>query len=281
MYEEAEREQQAASADQRAIDEGEAAVNASGDAPLAWHALPAELDGEAMFVLFDSVAVQRLFQALLRRWGITGTTKENTSGLETPPPWVSDFRARGLNVRLQRRLPRGRGRGPPGSACRRLADSVARRDARPERQAGSLVQEIQGRIGTAVMSQAAIEEERKKPSGDGYTPANFTTCIAFFGQVMGGVTAKLGLPGTTVKGPNAYKEINPAAKETLGDRWTPLSAGARPKPGDLLIFTFNQDEKNADGSVKYGEGWFADIWIVRAVEPMEAGPTGRGSGGSR
>ena len=48
-----------------------------------------------------------------------------------------------------------------------------------------------------------------------------------------------------------------------------MSGGSRPKPGDLLIFTFNEDEKNADGSVKYGEGWFAHISILRSIEPME------------
>ena len=150
----------------------------------------------------------------------------------------------------------------------RLADSVAA-ETPAQNARRQFVNEVQGRIGTAVMSQAAINEERAKPAGDGYTPANFTTCIAFFGQVMGQVTAKLGLPGTTVKGPNAYKEINPQAKESLGDRWVPSGGAARPKPGDLLIFTFNADEKNGDGSIKYGEGWFAHISILRAIEPME------------
>jgi hypothetical protein len=273
VYEEAEREQAAASADERAIAEGEAAIEAAGDGPLAWRALPAELDGEAMFVLFDSVPVQKLFQALLRRWGLSGPSHENTAGLETAPPWVGDFRARALNVRPNASYEGAEEDARLARLASRLADSVAT-ETPAQNARRTFVTEIQGRIGTAVMSQAAIDAERAKPAGDGYTPANFTTCIAFFGQVMGQVSARLGLPATTVKGPNAYKEINSEAKESLGDRWTPLSGGGRPKPGDLLIFTFNQDEKNQDGSIKYGEGWFAHISILRAIEPMPDGPNG-------
>jgi hypothetical protein len=221
-----------------------------------------------MFVLFDDVPVQKLFQALLRRWGMTGEAREDTPGPESPPPWLGDFRARALNVRPNADYQGAQDDARVARLAKRLADSVAA-ETPAQNARRAFVTEIQGRIGTAVMSQAAIDEVRKQPASDGYTPANFTTCIAFFGQVMGGVTTKLGLPATTVKGPNAYREINPQAKETLGERWVPSGGAARPKPGDLLIFTFNEDEKNPDGSVKYQEGWFAHISILRAIEPME------------
>jgi hypothetical protein len=273
VYDQAEAESKVAAEDDRAIAEGGAAVDAAGEAPLAWHALPADMDGNAMFVLFDDVSVQKLFQALLRHWGLTGPGVEDTPGLESPPAWVGDFRAKALNVRPNAAYEGAADDARLARLAKRLADSVAA-ETPAQNARRAFVTEIQGRIGTAVMSQSAIDEVRKQPAQGGYTPANFTTCIAFFGQVMSQVTAKLGLPGTTVKGPNAYKEINPQAKETLGDRWVPSGGGARPKPGDLLIFTFNEDEKNADGSVKYAEGWFAHISIVRAVEPMEPDANG-------
>lgn len=273
VYEEAAQEVQDEAEGADIVHEGEQAIAAAGEGAVAWRALPATLDTEELFILFDDAAVQRLFQYLLRKWRIAGPAKENTPGIESPPAWVGEFRAKALNVRPNASYEGAGADARLAGLARRLADSVAA-ETPAQNARRTFVQEIQGRIGTAVMSQAAIDEERSKPASPGYTPGNFTTCIAFFGQVMGKVTAKLGLPGTTVEGPNAYKEINKQAKQSLGDRWVPSTPGVRPKPGDLLIFTFNQDELNDDGSVKYGEGWFAHISILRSIEPMEPDQNG-------
>jgi hypothetical protein len=275
VYEEAEAEARAEAEGPVIVEDGGAAIDA-GEGPLAWRAMPADLEGEAMFVLFDDVAVQRLFQHLLRRWGLAGEASEN-SAADRSPGWVGAFRARALNVRPGADYPGAADEAQLARLAGRLADSVAA-ESPAQRIRRQFVQEIQGRIGTTVMTQDQINAERSKAASPGLTPANFTTCIAFFGQVMGQVSAKAGLDAPIVKGPNAYKEINSQAKESLGSRWKPAVPGARPRPGDLLIFTFNEDEKRPDGTVKYGEGWFAHISILRATEPMEpdaAGPRER------
>jgi hypothetical protein len=258
------------------IRDGGAVIDASGG-PLAYHAFFTDMEGEATFVVFADPLVHRLFRHLLERWSLAGDSFENSPGDGSAPSWVGEFRAKALNVRPQAT---GTGAGEDARLAQlaaRLADSVAA-ETPAQRIRRQFVQEIQGRIGTTVMTQDQINAERSKAASPGLTPANFTTCIAFFGQVMGQVTAKAGLKAPIVKGPNAYKEINSQAKESLGSRWKPYVAGARPKPGDLLIFTFNEDEKNPDGSVKYGEGWFAHISILRAIEPMEPGAEGSAEG---
>ena len=260
----------AAPGEQALVEEAGAIIDGGGQLP--FHSLYADLDGQATFVTFDDVPVQRLFRHLLARWFGDAVALENSPGPESPPPWVGEFRAKALNVRPQAAADN------PGDArlaqlAGRLADSVAA-ETPAQRIRRQFVEETQQRVGTTVMTQAEIDAERQKTAEPGLTPANFTTCIAFFGQVMGQVTAKAGLAAPIVKGPNAYKEINPQAKESLGDRWKPAVPGARPKPGDLLIFTFNADEKNKDGSIKFGKGWFAHISILRSIEPAEVGTDG-------
>ena len=260
---------------QAPVQEAGAVIDAAGGSQ-AYHSFFADLDGEATFVVFDDPLVHRLFRHLLASWSLAGDGMENSPGDGSPPPWVGAFRARALNVRPQAGGGEGSGAGDEARLALlagRLADSVAA-ETPAQRIRRQFVEEIQGRIGTTVMTQDEINTQRNQVAKDGLTPANFTTCIAFFGQVMTQVMSKSGLKAPIVKGPNEYKEINSQAKESLGDRWKPYTPGARPKPGDLLIFTFNEDEKNPDGSIKFGEGWFAHISILRAIEPMESDAQG-------
>jgi hypothetical protein len=254
------------------------ATQAIDEAGIAFRYLPAEIDGDAVWVLFENVHVQRLFRHLLREWlGAGGTSEplENTID-PAPPPWVAAFRAKALNLRA------GHAQDADGADAvqRQLADLAVRLadSVQAETPAQSLrrlvVQSIDKRIGTVVMSQGAINTERAKPAKDGLTPANFTTCIAFFGQVVQQVTQQSGLSAPLLSGPNSYKEINPVSgKLNLpAGAWhacTPDSP-ARPKPGDLLIFTFAKAETLQSGGW-VGKDYFAHISILRAVEPLGDG----------
>jgi hypothetical protein len=271
IYDQADAEAAADARTAALIEEAGPLVDAGG--PLPFVAMYADLEGESTFVAFRDTPVQRLFRYLLERWGLASESMENTAGIESAPAWIGEFRARALNVRPTAGHPGAETESRLAGMAGRLADSVAV-ESPAQNIRRQFVEEIQGRVGTTVMTQDQINTERSKAAGGGLTPANFTTCIEFFSQVMGQVSAKAGLKAPIVKGPNAYKEIDPTAKETLGDRWKPYRPGARPKPGDLLIFTFSADEKNKDGTLKFGKGWFAHISILRAMEPMEDGPEG-------
>jgi hypothetical protein len=121
------------------------------------------------------------------------------------------------------------------------------------------------------MSQDAIDKERSKPASDGITPQNFTTCIEFFSQVTRAVGSQAGVSGPLLSGPNSYIEINPKADPALSlpaGAWHPCSATERPKPGDLLIFSFSANEYDKDRKLAHGKGEFAHISILRSIEPV-------------
>jgi hypothetical protein len=267
------------------IDEA-AKVIESGEGKIPFFYAPAELDGNLMFLLFEDDRVQRLFRYLMKEWlGVVGID----AGLEetllpAPPRWVGEFRARALNVRArkptdpdynryleQKRL---------AELAIKLADSVAA-ETPAQKVRRQFVEEVDKRIGTTVLSQAAIDEERKKEAKGGLTPENFTTCIEFFSQVTGKVTSQTGIKSPLLLGPNAYKEINPQAKDSLPPgAWHPCTKDTRPKPGDLLIFTFSEHVKNEAGAIKYYKGGFAHISILRSIEPIEGVSTAPGSVGA-
>ena len=70
-------------------------------------------------------------------------------------------------------------------------------------------------------------------------------------------------------GPNHYKEINPQAKAPLpSGAWHECTPKTRPKPGDLLIFTFTSNVYKPSGEFKYGKDWFAHFSILRSIEPI-------------
>ncbi|HBB30832.1 MAG TPA: hypothetical protein DDZ80_21870 [Cyanobacteria bacterium UBA8803] len=239
--------------------------------------LAADPEWNSSFIMFDDFPVHKLYRHLFEQWfGSTDVESlENTTDLSVPPGWVAEFRAKALNVQ-----PKKPGDNDYDSYLEqkqladlaiKLADSVAA-ETPAQKIRRQFVQEADKRVGTTVMSQDKIDEERKKPASGGLTPQNFTTCIAFFSQVVGQVTNKSGINSPLLKGPNAYKEINPAAKENLPPgAWHGCSPGtkSRPKPGDLLIFTFAEDVKNDAGQLKYGKGWFAHISIFRAIQPVQ------------
>ncbi len=256
------------------IREAMQAIGTDGESA-GFHYLPAELEGDAVFVLFDNLHVQRLFRHLLREWlGATGTVEslENTIA-PAAPQWVGAFRAKALNLRKA-------GAHDPGYAeqqqlaelALRLADSVEAETV-AQRVRRRFVEEVDRRIGTTVMSQQAIDAERAKPATPGLTPSNFTTCIVFFGQVMGAVMQQFGSNVPLLKGPNYYKEINPVNGEghLPPGAWHPCTPGERPKPGDLLIFSFTKNEVLDNKTQVYKDG-FAHITIMRAVEPLRDAP---------
>ena len=260
------------------IDEAAAVIDEEKGS-LPFHYVHAELEGELVFVLFDDVHVHRLFRYLLKEWlGPVGPTETlENAVLPEAPRWVGEFRARALNLRArkptdpdydayleQKRL---------ADLALRLADSVAA-ETPAQKLRKQFVAETDKRIGTTVMTQAEIDAERSKAATGGLTPQNFTTCIEFFSQVTRAVTKQSGIKSPLLLGPNAYKEINPQATQSLPPgAWHPCTPDTRPKPGDLLIFTFAQNEKNAEGKVKYYKGWFAHISIVRSIEALKDKPT--------
>lgn len=231
---------------------------------------PAAIEGDSAFVLFEDYRVQALFRHLLRQWlGAAGTDEEleNTVDPEAPR-WVGEFRAKALNLRAARSKDADFGEQQQlATLALRLADAVhAETPAQGIRRL--FVQAIDRRIGTTVMTQEAIDNERAKPAEGGLTPKNFTTCIAFFCQVVQEIMRQSDSATPLVKGPNHYKEIDPVnGKENLPPgAWRPCGGDARPKPGDLLIFSFAAAETLPSG-VSVGKGWFAHISILRAIEP--------------
>ena len=255
---------------QALIAKATAAIEREGGTP-SFRYLAANMEGSEFFLLFNDYDVNKLHRYLLDEWlgaADVDESLENTTP-STPPKWVGEFRARALNVRgtnnpdadqiEQQQL--------SGLAVQ-LADAVAAET--PAQQVRRIVvEEIDRRIGTTVMSQKAIDAERKKPAEKGLTPKNFTTCIAFFGQVTQEVTRKAGLSGPLIYGPNHYKEIDPinGTENLPPGAWNPCTPTTRPKPGDLLIFKFAQREKSPSGTT-YEKGYFAHISILRSIEPM-------------
>ncbi|MDX2302743.1 MAG: hypothetical protein NW226_08075 [Microscillaceae bacterium] len=245
---------------------------------LRFYSMPADIEGNASFVMFDDFYVNKAFRYIFKQWfGVSiSESMENFSGSEVAPPWVGEFRARAMNLRdrkpdesdyqsyvEQKRL---------ADIALRLADVVSSLSpAQLFRK--EFVKETDKSVGKLVMSQADIDNERKKPAEGGVTPANFTTCILFFGQVSTKVMGSLGLKKAILSGPNAYKEINSAAKESLPPgAWCPCTKDSRPKPGDLIISNFAEnvmDDKNPK-VVKYYKGYFAHISILRYIEPNQA-----------
>lgn len=253
-----------------------AAAIEEGGGTARFYYFDADIKGGTAFVVFDDHSVNKLYRYLLTNWlGAPGglDSLENTS-YSGVPKWVGEFRAKALNVRSPKT------QDPADSGFQeqkeladlavKLADSVAA-ETPGQKVRRLMVEEIDKRIGTTVMSQEAIDSERKKVASGGYTPENFTTCIEFFSQVTRAVTQKAGLGGPLLLGPNSYKEINPQAKAHLPPgAWHPCTPTTRPKPGDVLIFMFAEDEKDpATGKVKYAKGYFAHVSILRSIEPVK------------
>jgi hypothetical protein len=245
------------------------AAVAMGSGPAKYNYVVGDVDAKSLYVIFDNPDVQAFFRYLLKDWfGVAGISAslEDTPSTSAPPSWVEAFRTKALNIEPH---PSGEGKQLREVALG-LANSVAA-ETPAQRLRRQFVEEADKRIGSTVMTQAQIDAERAKPASGGMTPANFTTCIAFFGQVVGQVTKQSKLKGSLLDGPNAYKEINPQATQKLPDgAWHPCTAGAadRPEPGDLLIFTFLADVLDDQGKLKYGKGYFAHITIFRSAQPL-------------
>jgi hypothetical protein len=279
-YAEAEEEERT----EKLIQEGSDEIDKEGGTA-KFHYAPAELDDSGLFVLFDEFAVHRLFRYLLERLlGATGWSDSlEISRGSTPPAWVGEFRARALNVRKPRdykyALPSYRKslENPAYEEDKRLADlaikladSVAA-ETPAQKVRRQMIEEIDKRIGTTVMSKEAIAAERNKQASGGYTPQNFTTCIEFFGQVTRAVTQQSGASKPLLQGPNAYLEINPKADPPLTlppGSWHPCSGGGRPKPGDLIIFRYSENEYTKEHTVAHAQGEFAHVSILRSIEPI-------------
>jgi hypothetical protein len=285
------------------ISEGEAALDASGG-KARFHYAMAELDDEGVFVIFDEFAVHRLFRYLLGHYfGSSEYSESRELGRgSTRPAWVGEFRARALNPRKPQKPNRYAVKGyneeranPNYESDKRLADLAFKLadSVAPETPAQKvrrqMIEEIDKRIGTTVMSQDAIDAERKKQASPGYKPQNFTTCIEFFSQVTRAVANQSGGSDPLLLGPNAYSEINPVSTEENPTvplppgAWHPCSATTRPKPGDLLIFSFsaNEYDKKDPKKLVHGKGEFAHISILRSIEPVAETPGSAGTGTPR
>lgn len=254
----------------------EAAIGASAK----FYYLAADTQGNALFILFDNPEVQRFYRSLLNQWfGVDGPNSalEDTPNQSTPPKWVGEFRAKALNI-----APKTTGdEKKQADLAINLANSVAA-ESPAQRLRRMFVEEADKRIGTTVMTQAEIDTQRAQPASAGLTPQNFTTCIAFFGQVIQQITSKSKITGSLLDGPNAYKEINPQAKKELPKgAWHACTPGGtdRPKPGDLLIFTFAENVMNKDGTLKFGKGYFAHITIFRSNQPLDDSPEDKAANG--
>lgn len=241
-----------------------------GGGQVKFYYLAADQEGNALFVIFDNPDVQAFYRHLLKEWfGVAepNAALENTPNVSAPPKWVDAIRAKALNAEPQS-SPQAK---QLSDLALKLVNSVAA-ETPVQRLRRQFVEEADKRIGTTVMTQAQINAERAKPASAGLTPQNFTTCIAFFGQVVQQVTRQSKLKGSLLQGPNAYHEINPAAKGHLpAGAWHPCTPGGtdRPKPGDLLIFTFAEAVKSASGALKFNKGWFAHITIFRSIQPLQ------------
>jgi len=99
------------------------------------------------------------------------------------------------------------------------------------------------------------------------------------------VTNESGASSPLLLGPNAYVEINPLAKPPLSlppGAWHPCSSASRPKPGDLLIFSFSENEYDKDTkALTHGKGEFAHISILRSIEPVSETSASAGTGTPR
>jgi hypothetical protein len=284
------------------ITEGAEALE-TGGGRAKFHYAFAELEGNGIFVLFDEFAVHRLFRYLLGHYfGSREFDESREVGRgSVPPPWVGEFRAKALNVRKpqkpnpyapkayasERENPNYEKDKRLADLAVKLADSVAS-ETPAQKVRRQMIEEIDKRIGTTVMSQQAINDERKKQGGEGYTPANFTTCIEFFSQVTRAVTNQSDASSPLLLGPNAYSEINPISTEKNPTvplppgAWHPCSATTRPKPGDLLIFSFSANEYDKETkALTHGKGEFAHISILRSIEPVSDTSGGTGTGSAR
>jgi hypothetical protein len=275
----------AANDTQAVIAKGAAAIEQQGGTP-TFRYLAANREGSLWFVMFDELDVHRLYRHLLDNWlGASGVAESLTdTPLSDTPKWVGEFRAKALNLR---------GRKPAdvdaayaeqqqlGELAVKLADAVAP-ETPGQKVRRQFVREVDKRIGTVVMSQEAIDAERNKEATGGLTPQNFTTCIAFFGQVTEQVRQQAGIQGPLLLGPNSYKEIDPVnGTENLPPGgWHPCTPTTRPKPGDLIILTFAKNETSKSG-VFLGKGWFAHISILRSIEPVADGDKAAGGATER
>jgi len=281
------------------ISEGSDALDAGGGKG-KFHYAMAQLDDEGVFVIFDEFAIHRLFRYLLGYYfGSSDYNESLEMGRgESRPAWVGEFRARALNPRKpqkpipyavkgyneERANPNYENDKRRADLAIKLADSVAP-ETPAQKVRRQMIEEIDKRIGTTVMSQKAIDDERNKQASPGYTPGNFTTCIEFFSQVTRAVTNESGASSPLLLGPNAYVEINPLAKPPLSlppGAWHPCSSASRPKPGDLLIFSFSENEYDKDTkALTHGKGEFAHISILRSIEPVSETSASAGTGTPR
>ena len=238
--------------------------------------LPADLEWESSFIWFDDSHVQKLYRYLFKKWfGVTwDESLDTTPDRAVPPRWVGEFRAKALNVRHQKTGNNDdhayREETQLADLAVKLADSIA-----PENPAQEIrrefVKEADERVGTTVLTLEETNKIINGPASEGFTPANFSTCITFFTQV----TAEVGANVNKSLLPNGllgYKETNPDRKKNLpSGAWVSCTPNidARPKPGDPLIFTYVEDVKNKAGEIKHWKGNFAHISILRSIELIE------------
>lgn len=257
------------------VSKGAAAIEQQGGTPSFLY-FAANREASLFFVMFEDFDVNRLYWHLINEWlGASGVAESLTdAAISETPRWVGEFRAKALNLRARKPAAvdaEYTREQQLGALAVKLADSVAA-ETPGQKVRRQFVQAVDKRIGTIVMTQEAIDAERKKPAEGGLTPSNFTTCIAFFGQVTDAVRIEAGIEGPLLHGPNYYKEIDKVnGKETLPPgAWHVCTPTTRPKPGDLIILNFAKDETSSAG-VFLGKGYFAHISILRSIEKVADG----------
>ena len=251
----------------------------NGGGKAKFHYLAADPHWNASFIMFADFHVHRLHSYLLKQWfGVTtwDAGLEDTEDMAIPPRWVGEFRARALNVMPKKPSDSGYQayleQKQLAELAVKLADSVAA-ETFGQKIRRQFVEEADRRVGTTVMTKAAIDAKRKEEPSEGFTPENFTTCIEFFVQVTGKISKKAGITSPLLKGPNHYKEIDPVEGEEYlpPGAWHPCTPNSisRPKPGDLLIFSFTEHERHPSGEIKFWKGGTAHIAIMRSIESFE------------
>ena len=227
---------------------------------LGYHMVRKDIEGKTSFVLWDNPLVVKYHKYLLRSWLNVNETEYETKAGSQAPKWVDAYRYKALNEKGNSVK-----QGKFGDMAIKMADAV-QKESETQAIRRKFVDEADASVGSLVMSAEDIKAEQSKEAKDGYTPSNFTTCIKYYGDMNSKLTSLSGLKSPILSGVNAYKEIDPQRKKTLPKgAWVKCSPEKRPKPGDWIIYAFNEPIYDNEGKFKYGEDWFSHVSILRSI----------------
>jgi uncharacterized protein DUF4157/SH3 domain-containing protein len=114
-------------------------------------------------------------------------------------------------------------------------------------------------------SDSTLEKARKQAGTEHKT---FTTCIEFLSQVQNDAARDSHTKQTVFVDSNL---ATPEGRKKLpAGAWHPGSPNMseRPRPGDVLFFTFAADVK-VDGKVKFGKGWFSHVGYFNGIGKVD------------